>query len=140
MTEESKRALKCLGPAGGIFLGFIMGWILYFTLPHSLAMDTAARFYSLLFGLLGWAFAVLIQGKKLYCGGTELADEESRSKHLLYVIVVLLGTAVITLFIAKEWLTQYFLVVAIIGAILVGEIGWGKPFKAMETILPKDSK
>src|SRR5438067_18185 len=86
--------LQCLAPVLGIFTGWLVGWIIHATVHPTGITDFAIRFFVLVFSVSGWAVATVLQNKKLYCGGTQVLDRETRHRYFIgmwpaLIIVVL---------------------------------------------------
>ncbi len=126
--DPLKSPWKCLAPLIGIASGFGLGWILHLLLPRSSeATDIAARLLMLVYGLIGWAASILLNGKQLYCGGTVEMDYKARERYAFWAWIglALLIVAAASLF--RGMLRVYFPVIFTLISILVGEIGWGDP-------------
>ena len=91
----------------------------------------------LLFSIVGWAVSVALDGRKLHCGGTQQMDAATKNRYKWYVYVLFGLLVVCPVSLATEsWLIYYPSVLATVG-FLVGEIGWGSPWKAFGWILPE---
>src|SRR5258706_10654751 len=131
---SSTQIWKCFGPLIGIFLGFMMGWVLYFISPDSsldqmTANDVAARTFSLLFSLYGWGlFIVIAQRKKLHCGGTQDLKDGEDPRLGVFCAVSVFFLVVAALLVGSAHFTVYAVVFVLSLGSLAGEIGWGDPW------------
>jgi ABC-type antimicrobial peptide transport system permease subunit len=122
---QMNRAIHCLAPVIGIFSGFAVGFVIHFFVPPSGTMDFAVRLLTLFLGILGWAVSVVIDGKKLHCGGTQELDHSTRKKYRCQIPVVLAFLVLVPFLLLKENWWLYFLVMFFVLGSFVGEIGWG---------------
>jgi len=126
--RKPEGRISCLAPLIGIFVGFSVGWVFHFALPKSKEVDVACRLYTLVFGAVGWAGAVVVRGKQVHCGGTRNSDAQAKNRYIIGFWVILPCLVLAALFLACSWFFWYYLLLAVLAAIVVGEAGWGSPF------------
>jgi hypothetical protein len=125
------QPLQCLAPVIGIFAGVLVGWFLHFVVGPSPITDFAVRLFEVIFGIVGWAFTtILISQKKLHCGGTQRLDQATRSRYVVWGIMLLtLIVLAPVLLITRMWFL-YFPCMGVLTFCFVGEIISGSPTKA----------
>ena len=114
----------------------MVGWFLHYQLPE--VPDFAKRIFALLFGIMGWALSVVLDGRKLHCGGTEPLDDKTRARYKPYSVILLALLTILPVSLAKTSWGIYYPAILTTAGLLVGEIGWGSPWKALGFGLPKD--
>jgi hypothetical protein len=147
--SEGKRIFACLSPLLFPALGFIIGVVLSMFLPGGGWWGLAAKLLMVCYGLLGWAIGVcFIQQKKLYCGATQTINDDEwpiyARRYGYGVAIVLSGFLLSTIGILGAAIETsmgkspvfgfmvYFFSMPITFSILVGEIGWGDPWKFLK--------
>jgi peptidoglycan/LPS O-acetylase OafA/YrhL len=143
-NTSQQRGIQCFYPVLGIAVGFALGWALHFAVPkppnEAEFVDVATRLLMVLFGLVGWAAGIVVDNRKLHCGGTKELDELAKKR---YVPLFLIGLALLilaTVFLATTRLTFYFATILLILLVLVGEIGWGSPLEPFRIPLGRRKK
>jgi hypothetical protein len=136
-NPEAVRVQRCLGPVFGLFIGIALGAARHFFLPSDKPVfEVLARSVELAFGILGWAVGiVIVQNKKLHCGGTEPLDDKSRARLALLILASIVLFAVALTLVINGQVIWCSVVLLVFFTAAVGEIGWGKPLKILESVL-----
>jgi len=127
---EKSNPLNCFKPLVAIACAFGLGWILHLLLDGGVEpLDLGARLLVLVFGTVGWAVGVVFRGGAIHCGGTRKpAATDKRRYYILSLVGLVLLIAGSVALAKKNWLV-YFGSILVLIALLVGEVGWGKPLR-----------
>jgi hypothetical protein len=88
-------------------------------------MEWAGRFCSLVLSILLWAIGLVVQGKRLYCCGSEERERSEDAAHGAVVSFLVLLAIIAVVFLIRGSFVYYSLALVAIAAILIAEIGWG---------------
>jgi len=131
-TNDSQKGLRCFYPVAGIAVGFVVGWILHYVVPKPTGwaemVDAAGRLFMLTFGLFGWAFGVVLDNRKLHCGGTRELDTPTRHRYRIECVMGMALVVFAAVFLATTRLVFYFLTTFLLVCVLAGEIGYDSPW------------
>jgi len=141
---SGQRSIQCFYPTLGIVLGFALGWALHFVVPkppdEAEFVDVATRLLMVLFGLIGWGAGIVLDNRKLHCGGTKKLDDVTKKRYLPLFLCGLVLLILATAFLATTKLVLYFGTVLLILLLLVGEIGWGSPLEPFRIPIRRTKK
>ena len=135
MDDKSSQkycSTLCLAPIIGIFIGFLLGWIVHYTMPTNHGqpdelIDLASRLFVLMFSLFGWAAGLVAQQKKIYCAGSHPADDVSNLKNYLCIVGAAAILIVAAAFLRNGSMIPYFTMTASFLAIFWGEVKYETP-------------
>jgi peptidoglycan/LPS O-acetylase OafA/YrhL len=143
-STSEQRGVQCFYPTLGIVLGFALGWALHFAVPKppdkAEFVDVATRLLMVLFGLIGWGAGIVLDNRKLHCGGTKELDPVTKKRYLPLFLFGLVLLILATVFLATTKLVLYFATVLLILLVLIGEIGWGSPLEPFRIPLRRTKK
>lgn len=131
MPKGREFHLRCFIPLGGLVSGFALGWAIHVLViqPGRLIDDIATRLLMLVFGVVGWAAGLVLDRRKLHCGGAQKLDGAASARYrrwgLVFLWLLVLSAALVN---RGSWeYCLYFFVIFVLLALLAGEIGWGDP-------------
>ncbi|MGA2660012.1 MAG: hypothetical protein ABSH34_21125 [Verrucomicrobiota bacterium] len=149
MTSESKRVLRCLSPLLCPSLGFIIGVVLSLFLPSGGWWGVGSKLLMVCYGLQGWAVAAcFVQRRRLSCGGTDgIGDADwprYSQRYSVGLAIVSAGFILSTIGLLGAghehgWLLVlgfviFFSCLPVTFIVLVGEMGWEDPWKAVRAV------
>lgn len=144
VSDDKNRVSHCLSPLLCPALGFAIGIVISAILPGGVWWGFAAKIIMVCYGLLGWAFsACIVQRRKLHCGATKPIEDDEwpyyvhRYSCMLMILSAMVIVATLGLVgVAQACGYKSFLWAGLCAmcliccfAILVGEMGWGDPYR-----------
>jgi len=140
MPKGRELRVGCFKPLGGLVGGFVLGWGIHMLVvrPGRLIDDIATRFLMLVLGVVGWAAGVVLDKRKLHCGGAQELDAAASARYRW------LGPVSLSLLVLSAALVNrgsweyglYFFLIFVLLVLLVGEIGWGDPKRIFQILVP----
>lgn len=137
INSDRNSWLICSSQLIGIFLGGLVGFIIYAFLPDDpqFVQEMGARFYAFLFSVTGWLFSLILQGKCIFCGGIDEITDDRKGRYYIFFISLIACLAILPLLLlmTKNY-AMFYGVFFILILVILGEVGQDDPFSIIKGV------
>ena len=138
MTDVDIRPIDCLAPIIGVIVGFGLGVLVAKSVPSQWQSGELAFWAPRLLGLVAsvyfWGIGTLARGNRLYCGGLMRMSDSDKTRYWIGGTIAFFAYTGLMLTYANAHLLGYLVLMFLLLAAFVGEVGWGRPLHGINVL------